>query len=166
MRLIYMPIVMLALCLFITMGCNKANTPDVKVATTPTTTTVTADTSLWSTTITYAKDGTVSWTVTLDGKTTLVDDKEVATRAAQSITPGTDMTPNDLRVYYAVGFTSTNFPKAYANKYCATYKIFKAYFDKQPDTYMLWLVTWQEGRGFDVPSKADAQAAGQLTPIC
>jgi len=82
------------------------------------------------------------------------------------VVPGTDMTYAEQRIYWSVGFTSANFPKAYADKYCNTYKIFKAYFDKQPDSYMDYMVTWEEGRGWNVLNEDEALAAGLLTPIC
>ena len=79
------------------------------------------------------------------------------------VKPGTTMSAADLRVYYAVNFTQANFPILYWDRYCGTYKIFKAFFDKQTDAYMFSMVTTQESHGFDVPDKGTGVPPA---PIC
>jgi hypothetical protein len=84
-------------------------------------------------------------------------------RVLDYVKPGTTMTAADLRVYYAVNFVQTNFPKNPFDKYCATYKAFKAFFDGKTDAYMFGMVTLQESKGYDVPDKGTGVPP---PPIC
>ena len=93
----------------------------------------------------------------------VVDSYGQTQRTVQSVIYGTDMSANELRVYYAVNFVQTNFPKTPFDKYCATYKIFKTFFDNHSDSYMFGMVALQESKGYDVPNKGPGVPPA---PIC
>lgn len=84
-------------------------------------------------------------------------------RSAQAVTPGTDMTVGQLKCYFTTNCIKATFPKFYWKLVCP---FFKVVIYAQPDADVLsWVVT-TEANGVDVPTAAQAQAAGWLTPIC
>jgi hypothetical protein len=87
----------------------------------------------------------------------------VGSHTSATVYPGTDMSANDLRVFYAVNFTTTNFSQAYWSKYCLTYQLFYKFFAAHSDEYMFNMVTKQEAHGYDVPYVG---AGVPPAPIC
>jgi hypothetical protein len=105
-----------------------------------------------------------SWSMKVDGVDYNFSMSDILQgRQTASVKPGTNMSPSELRVFYAVMFTSTNFPKAYWDRYCQTYKLFYAFFVAHSDAYMLNMVVVQESHGFDVPDKGPGVPPA---PIC
>jgi len=84
-------------------------------------------------------------------------------RSAQAVVPGTDMTVGQLKCYFTTNCIKATFPKFYWKLVCP---FFKVVIYAQPDADVLsWVVT-TEANGVDVPTAAQAQAGGWLTPIC
>jgi hypothetical protein len=79
-------------------------------------------------------------------------------RSVQVVVPGTDMTANQLRQYFAVGIV--NDPSYGWPSWCKcfVYKYFLATFKKQSDaTVFSWVVT-MEANGYDVPNAPPPKA--------
>ena len=83
------------------------------------------------------------------------------------VVPGTDMTADELRLFYAKHFTVGMFPDTPQNhvRFVATFNIFWTFFKNHTDSYMFNMVALQESKGYDVPTLEQASADGWLTPI-
>src|SRR3989338_8101166 len=74
-----------------------------------------------------------------------------------AVIPGTDMTAEQLRVFYSVNFTKANFQPAF---YCVNglgkapgaYQALKTFFNTRANSYMFYMVNLQESHGYDVPT--------------
>jgi len=84
-------------------------------------------------------------------------------RSAQAVTPGTDMTVAQLKVYFTTNLIKANFPQFYWKLVCPFFKA--AVYAQSDATVLSWVVT-MESNGYDVPTAAQAQAAGMLNPLC
>lgn len=97
-------------------------------------------------------DQVPSWEITVDGVDYEFSIACLMTvdRRGQGVDPGTDMTPDELRVYFANEMTMASFPEFW---WCPVYKYFKAALDNESDFIMNFLVYIMELNGFDVPNR-------------
>lgn len=93
----------------------------------------------------------------------IVLDAMRADRTCQDIDPGTDMTPDELRQFFAVNIVHTTFPGMWE---CTIYKYYMVPFlDAMPDTTMYEWVEVFEWNGVDIPN-ADPAVPIPPDPIC
>ena len=92
-----------------------------------------------------------SWNIRVDGMdytvgpADLIGDRQLANGA-----PGSDMTADELRVYFAWNLSTTNFP---TDLQCTVYSFYMLpLLMAQPDATMFYWVTVMEGNGYDVPN--------------
>ncbi|HEX9746368.1 MAG TPA: hypothetical protein VGB30_13160 [bacterium] len=92
-----------------------------------------------------------SWTVNVDGQDydlslgDLLDND----RTLAFVDPGTDMTADQIKVYFAVNLTMGMFPPNY---WCAVYQITISTLRAQPDSAAYsWVATF-EAAGYDIPN--------------
>ncbi len=100
-----------------------------------------------------------SWVINVDGSDYEVGPGDLLSdRYAAAVEPGTDMTPDELRIYFAVNITKANFPRFL---WCLVYKYYiYPVMLAQPDEEVLRWVEVMEGNGYDVPN------APPPPPIC
>jgi len=85
-------------------------------------------------------------------------------RTSQAVNPGTDMTVAELKLYFSVNIVKATFPSKYY--WCMVWPIIYGTISAQPDYVVLSWVVIMENAGFDVPTKAEAAAAGMLKKLC
>ena len=92
-----------------------------------------------------------SWQMNIDGTDYEVGPADLyGNRSLAAVDPGTDMTPDELRVYFAVNITQVNFPPF---MWCMIYKFYIfPVMAAQPDEDVLGWVEVMEGNGYDVPN--------------
>ncbi len=100
----------------------------------------------------YQEADLPSWTFNIDGQEyvagpgDLLNDRQLA----EVVDPGTDMTPDELRVYFAVNITGETFPGFIQ---CTVYKFYMyPMMETIPDQGILAWVVVMEAQGYDVPN--------------
>ena len=81
-------------------------------------------------------------------------------RVLAAVVPGTNMSANELRVYFAVNMTKASFIWYF---WCPVYKQFMVTFNGLPDATIYSWVTVMESNGYDVPNKGNGIPPA---PIC
>ena len=92
-----------------------------------------------------------SWNISVDGEDYVVGPADLlGDRQLADVDPGTDMTADELRMYFAVNITETNFPGFWA---CVIFKFYLyPLLQQQPDEVMFGWVEIMEASGYDVPN--------------
>ena len=127
MRFAFLTVTMLAL---LAMSCSGGTSPAVPNI-------QTADLPVW--TISYEGQDYDT------GPGDLLDDRQLA-----AVDPGTDMTPDELRLYFAVNITHESFPGFWE---CTIFKfyLYPLLMTVSDEEIMGW-VDVMEGQGYDVPN--------------
>jgi len=102
-----------------------------------------------------APDSTIAdlptWTINYEGSDYIVGPGDLMSdRTLAVVDPGTDMTPDEIRLYFAVNITQTNFPGFWE---CTIFKYYMyPMLQTVPDEEIMAWVDVIEGEGFDVPN--------------
>jgi len=80
-----------------------------------------------------------SWDVTIDGHTFTVDMAKMVTQRSTAVDfpPGTGMTAEELRIYFAWNIAISNVPEVY---WCPVYDVMYGHFQAFPDTLLYMFV--------------------------
>ena len=100
-----------------------------------------------------------SWNISVDGQDYVVGPGDLLNdRQVAEVDPGTDMVADELRMYFAVNITQTNFPGFWE---CVIFKFYLyPLLQQQPDEVMFSWVDMLEASGTDVPQSLT------VGPIC
>ena len=91
-----------------------------------------------------------SWQINVDGQDYNVGLGDLmGDRMVTAVTPGTNMTVAELKVYLAVYIVKLTFSPAY---WCPAYRIFYPVMASQTDAKIWYYVNLMESKGYDVPN--------------
>ncbi|HEX9746367.1 MAG TPA: hypothetical protein VGB30_13155 [bacterium] len=97
-----------------------------------------------------SSDTLPSWTIDVDGESFVISLEALkSARTLADVDPGTDMTPAEIRQYFAVYLTTSMFPPAW---WCPVYGITLTTLQAQPDSEVWSWVDKFESSGYDIPN--------------